>query len=455
MEVLFLLCLCFIFDHQVAACPQGCHCGKRGISPFKDDVLCINRNLSTFPLLKTIPKNVENLYLNFTNNQITDITLRDEDVIYLPRTIVFDLSYNLLTRIPAYKKSILSGFTRLLNLDLSYNRIHYIEEDAFTGLHGLLTLHLSNNRLTKVVASWFDSLFDLIYLGLTNNLISSFEPDHNFRWPDSLRRLYLDNNRITFMPPFPIKNCSKKASLWCSFRTNVTLEGNNIYSGCRRPEHNETILNMTLPCISVYCDTNVFRLCPKYNTNSFFQTYVEKPVCEKPRIRVNYTNKGVDLFIVTGEPKPKVSVGIKLTPKYQKQEKATNTIEIRYEAENMVGKTGQTIYFDEETICQFHVITDNNDLQSNTFRSKQKFLNEALSISCQRQNKTFSVANENENGSFSRPRESQSYLGHQNMSLPLWSMVTFCFLSFILALIILVFVIDDYIRSDAIINEDE
>ena len=434
MEVLFLLYLCFIFDHQVAACPQGCHCGKRGISPFKDDVLCNNRNLSTFPLLKTIPKNVENLFLNFTNNQITDITLRDEDVIYLPRTIVFDLSYNLLTRIPAYKKSILSGFTRLLNLDLSYNRIHHIEEDAFTGLHGLLTLHLSNNRLTKVVASWFDSLFDLMYLGLTNNLILSFEPDNNFRWPDSLRRLYLDNNRITSMPPLPIKNCSKKASLWCSFRTNVTLEGNNIYSGCRRPEHNETILNMTLPRISVYCDTNFFILCPKFNTNSFFQTYVEKPVCEKPRIRVNYTNKGVDLFIVTGEPKPEVNVGIKFVPKYHKHNNQTNyTIEIRYEAENMVGKTeyDQTFYFDEETICQFLVITDNNDLQSNTFRSKQKFLNEALSISCQRQNKTFSVANE-----------------HQNRILPLWSMITFCFQSFVPTFIILVFVIDNCIRSD-------
>ena len=257
------------------------------------------------------------------------------------------------------------------------------------------------------------------------------------------------------MPPLPIKDCSKKVSRWCG-RTNVILEGNNIYSGCRRPEHNETILNMTLPRISVYCDTNFFRMCPKFNANSFFQTYVEKPVCKKPRITVKYTNKGVDLFIVTGEPKPKVSVGIKLVPKNQKQEKATITIEIRYEAENMFGKTGQTIYFDEETICQFHVITDNNnDLQSNTFRSKQMFLNQTLSISCQRLNKTFSVANENENGSFSRPRESHSYLGHQNKSLPLWLMVTFCFLSFILALIILVFVIANNVRSDAIINEDE
>ena len=320
-----------------------------------------------------------------------------------------------------------------MNLDLSYNRIHHIDDDAFTGLNGLYTLYLSNNRLTKVVASWFDSLSDLVNLGLDNNLISSFEPDHNFRWPDSLRRLYLENNKITSMPPLPIKDCIKKANRLCRI-TNITLEGNNIYSGCRRPEHNETTLNMTLPRMSVRCGGNTFRQCPKFNTSSFFQTYVEKPVCEKPTIRVKYTNKGVDLFIVTGEPKPKVNVGIKFVPKYHKHNNQTNyTIEIRYEAENMVGKTeyDQTFYFDEETICQFLVITDNNDLQSNTFRSKQKFLNEALSISCQRQNKTFSVANE-----------------HQNRILPLWSMISFCFQSFVPTFIILVFVIDNCIRSD-------
>ena len=455
MDVLFLLYLCFIFDHQVAACPQGCNCDRKmlGYWPNYVTVWCNDSKLWTFPLLKTIPKTSNDLMFN--NNNITDITLRDEDVIHLPQTIaVLDFSNNLLTRIPAYKKSILFAITRLWNLDLRNNRVHHIDDDAFKGLNGLMTLNLGNNRLSKVLASWFDTQSHLSSLLLYNNLISSFEPDNNFNWPDSLEDLYLYNNKITSMPPLPIKDCSKKASCWCG-RTNVILEGNDIYSGCRRPEHNKTILNMTLPGISVYCDTNFFRMCPKFNANSFFQTYVEKPVCKKPRITVKYTNKGMDLFIVTGEPKPKVSFGIKLVPKNQKQVKATNTIEIRYKAENMFGKTGQTIYFDEETICQFNVITDNNDLQSNTFRSKQMFLNQTLSISCQRQNKTFSVANENENGSFSRPRESHSYWEHQNKSLPLWSMVTFCFPSFILALIILVFVIANNVRSDAIINEDE
>ena len=98
----------------------------------------------------------------FNNNNITDITLRDEDVIHLPETIaVLDLSNNLLTRIPAYKKSILFAITRSWNLDLRNNRIHYVDDDAFKGLNGLMTLNLGNNRLFKVLASWFGTLSDL------------------------------------------------------------------------------------------------------------------------------------------------------------------------------------------------------------------------------------------------------------------------------------------------------
>ena len=386
----------------MAACPQGCHCGKENNFFKYVELRCNDSKLLTFPLFKTIPKNTD---LKFINNNITDITLRDRDVLYLPETFAFNLSYNLLTRIPAYKKSILSAFTGLSNLDLSNNRIHHIDDDAFTGLRGLYTLHLSNNHLTKVVASWFDTLSVLLKLGLDNNLISSFEPDNNFTWPDSLWNLYLDNNKITSMPPLPIKDCSKKSRFGCSIRTKVTLEGNTIYSGCRRTEHNITILNMRLPSISVYCDTNFSRLCPKYKTNSFFQTYVDKPVCEKPRIRI------------TGEPKPELS--IRCVPNYQKQDNQTgvtkNTMMIKYEAENMFGKTDQIIQLVDDTFCQCN----------------ESVFNKSAS------------------------REMTMCFGRQTQILPFWSVITFCFFSFIPTFIILVFVIDNCIRSDVESNEDD
>ena len=405
MEVLFLLCLCVLFDHQVAACPQGCNCDKKSSVV---DVFCSNRNLQTFPFLKTIPiYKTEYLNLQFNNNSITDITLRDEDVIHLPRTPVLDLSYNLLTSIPAYKKSILSAFTRLWNLYLYKNRIHHIHDDAFRGLNGLMSLYLSNNHLTIVVASWFHTLSDLGILNLGNNLISSFEPDNNFSWPDSLDDLYLDDNTITSMPPLPIKDCSKKPMFGCSIRTNLNLEGNNIYSGCRRPEHDKTILNMTLPLMSVRCGGNTFRLCPKFNANSFFQTYVEKPVCEKPRIRI------------TGEPKPEFNIKCVPNRNYQNQENQTgvtkNTVTIKYEAENMFGKAAQIIQLVDDTFCQCH----------------ESVFNKSAS------------------------RERTLCFGRQTQILPLWSMVTFCFFSFIPTFVILVFVIDNCIRSDVVSNEND
>ena len=187
---------------------------------------------------------------------------------------------------------------------LGNNRLHHIDDDAFSGLHDLLILILSGNHLTKVVASWFDKMSYLVFLGLTNNLISSFEPDYHFTWPDSLccLNLNLDNNRIMSMPPLPIKDCSKEINAECK-RTNVTLEHNNIYIGCRRPEHNKTILKMTLPLMSVRCQSKL--LCPNYNsTSQFFQSYVERPVCEKPIIKVNHSDKGriCSLFMESQNP---------------------------------------------------------------------------------------------------------------------------------------------------------
>ena len=425
MEVLFLLgilFLCIHFDQHVAACPQQCDCGKDLTRNKLDVVWCNDSQLSAFPLLKTIDLKTTYLDLQLNKNKITDISLRDEDAISIPQALWLNLTSNLLTTIPAYKESVLSAFTSLQVLLLRNNRLHHIDDDAFSGLHDLLILILSGNRLTKVVASWFDKMSYLVVLGLTNNLISSFEPEYHFTWPDSLWNLNLDNKRIMSMPPLPVKDCSRKMNAECK-RTNVTLEHNNIYIGCRRPEHNKTILKMILPLMSVRCQSKL--LCPNYNaTSQFFQSYVERPVCEKPIIKVNHNDKEKDLFIVHGEPKPTLNVSIKCAPKYQKQEnyaKVFYKIEIRYEAENIFGKTDQAFQFDDDTFCQFHAITENNFLSNN----------------------------------ISKPRESHSYLEHLNKGVPLWLMIIICFFSFITALIIFVFVIGNCNRSDVITDEDE
>ena len=282
MDVLFLLELCIIISHQVAACPQGCDCSDGSLGA----VWCSGKNLSTFPHLKTIP--LDALRLQFNKNKITDITLRDKAVIYLSKVAWLNLSHNQITRIPAYEKSVVSAFPGLLRLFLQNNRIHHIDGNAFRGLQHAEEFILSNNHLTKVEASWFDKLFSVRYLRLDNNLISSFKPD-NFTWPGKLWYLYLEYNRITTMPPLPIKHCSENK--WRCKRTQVGLKGNDIFCGCRRPEHDKRILNMTLPDMSVCCMDDL-RDCSTSLDSLYFPSYTKRPVCVQQRLGINPYDQG-------------------------------------------------------------------------------------------------------------------------------------------------------------------
>ena len=104
MEVLFLLgilFLCIHFDQQVAACPQECECGKDLTRNKLDVVWCNGSQLSAFPLLKIINLKTKYLDLQINENEITDISLRDEVAISLPQALWLNLASNLLKRIPA------------------------------------------------------------------------------------------------------------------------------------------------------------------------------------------------------------------------------------------------------------------------------------------------------------------------------------------------------------------
>ena len=411
MDVLFLCCLFVIFDHQVVACPEACNC-RRGY------VLCNDKQLSIFPHLQTIPAKAEHLWIE--KNRITDIRLTGDGA---NRTRIrwLDLTSNLLTTIPSYKDSILSGFSGLTKLDLHQNQIHHIADDAFLGLPNLRLLYLSRNRLKKVAASWFVKLFSLTELYLNNNFIFSFEPE-NFSWPDSLTTLMLAKNRITTIPPLPIKDCTKKLKDQCA-RAYSDLQDNDIYCGCRRPEHNKQILKLTLPITHLCCVDN--GLCFHQPFEIFLKSYVERSVCGKPVIRINPNRKGPDVCLVKGEPKSKVKVNIDCLTEYQMQDnqsKVTYRKMIKCEAENKFGKTRQNYKFDGEACqCQY----------SNEYN---------ISI----------------NDYCANPVEKQDVnVQHNIQLLPLWSEVIFCLLSFVPAFVILTFVMEICMRKELIQHGDD
>ena len=351
------------FDHQVDACPETCVC--KG-----PDVLCGGRNVSTIPKLQTIPFSATKLNLQY--NIIKDIQLNCDNVTHHPQLTRLHLDHNQLTSLPAYNQSYLLGFTGLQELSVTSNKINIIAENVFSGLHQLLRLYLSdnriqtiadgafrgvrqlqtlslyNNRLSKVVATWFDKLYSLKYLYLHNNLISSFEPD-TFLWSYTLLKLYLHNNRITSMPPLPIKDCNKKSNLTCR-GTELFLQGNTMHCACGRPKHDRSILNMTLPFVTLCC-VDVEMDCAIKHYLPFFLNYVEGPVCIKPSIEIS-PEKGGDVCKVNGEPEPVVYTSVGCLPQYQTRNNhttVTHKMTVICEAENIFGKASQIYQSDNET----------------------------------------------------------------------------------------------------------
>ena len=399
MKLVFLNFLYVFSAHRVRACPEACDCEGGYVS-------CGRRNLTSFPQLDTVPVYAKRL--TFSNNNIRDIKLSGKNVINHPKLISLFLHHNELTTIPAYKKSVLSGFSGLRWLSVSNNRLQNIADGAFQGLHRLERLHLSdnnihditqrtfrglrqlhrlylynnriehiasdafrklqklyvlnlsNNLLNKVIFSWFDKLHLLKQIHLDNNRISSFEPD-DFSWPSSLEQLYLHNNKIKTIPPLPIQHCNKKVKFTCK-RTELYLQGNNIYCGCRRPEHDKTILNMTLPVLNICC-ADVVKECPEellhftdknwkniqhFDSSQFFHSYMEGPVCKRPSIEIHPMNEGPEVCVVKGDPKPVIHITREyhILPRLAKDGvKVPIEMTIICEASNEFGKTKQISSF--------------------------------------------------------------------------------------------------------------
>ena len=295
------------------------------------------------------------LYKNRIQN-ITDLTFSG-----LHQLQDLDLSDN---RIQNITDQAFRGLHQLQKLDLSINRIKDIRNGTFRDLGNLQTLGISFNRITNVVSSWFYNLTFLTELHLDNNMISSFEP-YYFSWPDSLLKLYLQNNRITAFPPLSIKNCSTNTS--CQ-NTKLYVLGNDIYCGCRRPEHDQTVLNMTLPLVYVCC-VDVDQLClsvpnywnykryrypgpydPFYNFKFNIHSYIQQPVCDKPRIDINDRDKS-NVCTAKGEPKPELTVTFESIRSSDSQ--GTKILKTTCTASNAIGTVTKTFY--SMPVCSLNI----------------------------------------------------------------------------------------------------
>ena len=73
--------------------------------------------------------------------------------------------------------------------------------------------------------------------------------------------------------------------------------------------------------------------------------HVERHICVKPSIEINFNNKGIDVCVVKGEPKPEINVSINCIMEYRSQdnqEEISNMMMVKCEAENVFRKENST-----------------------------------------------------------------------------------------------------------------
>lgn len=94
----------------------------------------------------------------------------------------------------------MDSYPLLQNLDLSYNKINDIEDDALGRLEILVTLNLSNNNITYIPSSLPSSLINLY---LQNNGITDVQPS-TIAQLINLETLNLSGNKLTYLPGLPL-----------------------------------------------------------------------------------------------------------------------------------------------------------------------------------------------------------------------------------------------------------
>lgn len=170
-------------------CPSQCECNDLELR-----ASCSNSNLEIVPILF----NPDVKHINLSLNKINSIHYTLE---FYTRLITIDISFN---KIQNLGSSNFQWQRHLNALDLSHNQIQQLKKDVFKGLKNLQVLNLSYNEIDSIASNAFHDLHQLESLLLSDNNILSFE-DSLFKHLSNLRTLILDNNQILDIPTGNIK----------------------------------------------------------------------------------------------------------------------------------------------------------------------------------------------------------------------------------------------------------
>ncbi|XP_046674355.1 chondroadherin-like [Homalodisca vitripennis] len=174
-----------------AMCPPQCFC--------YDDTLtatCTSAKLEVFP----IQLNPDVKHIDLSDNKIVSV---DYTLTFYINLLQLDLSYN---KIHSLGSRNFERQENLTFLNISYNQITQLGKGTFKGLKLLKLLDLSNNSIEFVDGSAFIDTVELELLNFSNNKITYFEDSSVFKNLRKLKYLYLNGNQILDVPSKILQN---------------------------------------------------------------------------------------------------------------------------------------------------------------------------------------------------------------------------------------------------------
>ncbi|XP_051872935.1 TLR4 interactor with leucine rich repeats [Pristis pectinata] len=178
--MVWLMFLCLICSANTF-CPERCDCQHQHL-------LCANRGLRAVPEARQNAAEV--LTYSLGGNFISNIS--DFDFTSFTRLLRLDLQYNKIERI--HPKTF-EKLSRLEELYLGNNIISSIPANAFNYLRRLRLLNMNNNSLKKLNQNVFSHLENLVKLRLDGNSLETLQ-DAIFKHLGNLLYLQLESNKI-------------------------------------------------------------------------------------------------------------------------------------------------------------------------------------------------------------------------------------------------------------------
>lgn len=221
-----------------AICPSKCVCNDKVLK-----AVCEFSNLEVVP----IQLNPEIRSLKLNNNKIVSVHLT---FIFYTKLVDLDLSEN---KIKGLGSKNFEFQMNLIKLNLSHNLIRDLHRDSFKGLNKLAALDLTGNQIEEINDRMsFKDLYSLQDLNLSKNNIYVIEAGV-FDYLTDLKRLILSQNQLMKIPENAIQNLGKliEIDLNLNFIDNLSfpstlnsLEVLKVRSNLIRSLSNETFENL-------------------------------------------------------------------------------------------------------------------------------------------------------------------------------------------------------------------